>query len=142
MNEKIEGRKPGGEGAAVIGGGIVITGDVACAGEMQIGGQVIGDVRCATLFIDEAGEVKGNVQAERLRLSGIIDGAVDVGDLAIEATGQALGTVTYERLKISAGGMVNGTLRQREVAATRPADPSLHKVVDLDAAKPRRVYVD
>lgn len=140
--DRADGRK-GNEAAAIIGGGVVITGDVACVGELQIGGQIIGDVKCGTLFVDEGGEIKGDVQAERLRLSGTIDGTVDTGDLAIESTGHAIGNITYERLKVNAGGVIDGTLRHRPVEQAMPA-PATHeqKVIDIDASKPRRVYID
>lgn len=145
--EKLDARKGTNEAASVIGGGVTITGDVECAGELQIGGHIIGDVRCGTLFVDEGGEIQGEVQAERLRLSGTIDGTIDTRDLAIESTGRAAGTLTYERLKVNAGGVIEGTLRHRaptEPAASAPVpfEAEQPKVVELEAAKPRRVYID
>lgn len=142
MMEKADTRKAASEGAAIIAGKLTITGDVSCAGELQVGGQIIGDVRCGTLFVEEGGEIKGDVEAERLRLSGVIDGAIDTRDLAVESTGHAMGTLTYERLKVSAGGVIEGTLHHRAAEPSVRSEPEQPKVIDLDAAKPRRVYVD
>jgi len=143
MMEKADNRKAASDGAAIIAGKLTITGDVSCEGELQVGGHIVGDVRCGTLFVEEGGEIKGDVEAERLRLSGTIDGTVDTRDLAVESTGHAIGTLTYERLKVSAGGVIEGTLHHRAAEPSVRAEPiETPKVVDLDAAKPRRVYVD
>lgn len=139
--EKSDPRKTA-ETGAIIGGGVTVTGDVECDGELQIGGRIIGDVRCATLFIDEGGVVKGTIQAERVRLSGSVDGDIDTGDLAIESTGHASGTLTYARLKVNAGGVIEGALRHRQIEAPVVGETERLKLVDTDAPKSRRVYVD
>lgn len=140
--DKADIRKTASDGAAIIAGKLTITGDISCEGELQVGGQIIGDVRCGTLFVEEGGAIKGDVEAERLRLSGTVDGTIDTRDLAVESTGHAMGTLTYERLKVSAGGVIEGSLHHRATEPVTRSEPEQPKVVDLDAAKPRRVYVD
>jgi cytoskeletal protein CcmA (bactofilin family) len=123
-----------------IGAGVTVTGDVECEGEMQISGQVNGDVRCKVLFVEAGGAIAGNVSAEQVRISGVVDGNIATGDLAIEQSGKASGIISYARLKVAAGGALKGTLEQTEgsSAASGPL-----KLVEPPAnAEGRRVFGD
>ena len=130
---------------ATISSGVVITGEVSSTVDLQIDGQINGDVRCTTLFLGESGLVKGNVHAERIRVSGAIEGNVIAGDLAVETTGRIRGDIGYDRLKVTAGAVVEGMMKHR---ANEPAgsasDPGPLKLVEKNeaAAQPRRVFVD
>lgn len=145
--DKVEGREKATRGtAAMISAGVVVTGDVECATDLQIAGRVQGDVRCSTVFVDEGGAVTGGIHAERVRVSGAVEGTVEAGDLAIEPGGRVSGTITYARLKVSAGGVVEGNFTHRAGAApvAVPAAPEngLKLVEPVEPVNPRRVYVD
>lgn len=130
---------------ATISSGVVITGEVSSTVDLQIDGQITGDVRCTTLYLGESGLVKGNIQAERIRVSGGIEGNVVAGDLAIEATGRIRGDVGYNRLKVTAGAVIEGMMKHRASEAVAPAaDSTPLKLVGTGdaAAQPRRVFVD
>jgi cytoskeletal protein CcmA (bactofilin family) len=121
-----------------IGLGVVVTGDVQCDSEMQISGQVNGDVRCKVLFVEAGGQIRGNIWSEQVRISGTVEGNIETGDLAIEQTGKATGNITYSRLKVSAGGALAGTLQQNESAT--PAAGPLKLVEPPASTEPRRVF--
>lgn len=123
---------------AGIGPGVIVTGDVQCASEMQIAGHVNGDVKCKILFVEKEGVISGKVVAEQIRISGTIDGEIETGDLAIEETGRASGNIQYARLKVTAGGLISGTLRhQSEVKSGATAGPL--KLVDPPASTETRL---
>jgi cytoskeletal protein CcmA (bactofilin family) len=103
---------------SVIGGGIIITGNIEAEVDLEIAGQVNGDVRCATLILGEKSVIRGSVYAERVRASGVIEGSVETRDLAVEATARISGDVTYSRIRIANGGIVDGKM------AYRPLDES------------------
>lgn len=126
---------------AAITAGLTIRGNVEGAAELQIGGQVEGDVQCHTLFLEEGGAVTGDITAERIRVAGTVEGTIDAADVAIEPTGRVAGTVNYTRLKISAGGVLEGTVKRRP-AETAPEGGNLKLVEPAEAAKPRRVFID
>jgi cytoskeletal protein CcmA (bactofilin family) len=98
---------------SVIGGGITVTGNIEATVDLDLQGKVHGDVKCATLILGEAAEIKGSVFAERVRASGTIEGSVETGDLAVEATARLTGDVTYSRIRIANGGIVDGKLIYR-----------------------------
>lgn len=125
---------------AVISAGIVVTGNVACEGDLQINGRVEGDVRGTTVFIDQGGSVEGAVEAERLRVCGSVTGRITVNDLAVESNGVVGGETSYERLKVAAGGVVEGTLAHRQKKQAAQDEQSL-KLVPAPA-NPRHVFVD
>jgi cytoskeletal protein CcmA (bactofilin family) len=144
--ERSDGRdKQGRDTMSIIGPGVMITGDVECSTDLQIEGRVAGEVRCSTLFVGEDGCIEGTIQAERVRVSGKVEGAIFAGDLGIEASAHVKGELVYSRLKVTAGGVVEGTLKHR--AADAAAEGASLKLVEpppppQQPAQPRRVYVD
>jgi cytoskeletal protein CcmA (bactofilin family) len=136
--------KQGRDTMSIIGPGVVIAGDVECSTDLQIDGRVNGEVRCATLFVGEEGSVEGTIQAERVRVSGKVEGTIMAGDLGIEASARVKGELVYTRLKVTAGGVIEGTLKYR--AADSAAESTNLKLVEphpaQQPAQPRRVYVD
>lgn len=130
--------------AASITAGIVITGDVECAGALQISGRVQGEVRCPTVFVDEGGSVLGGVHAERVRVSGTVEGTIEAGDLAIEPGGRVSGTIGYARLKVTAGGIAEGNLQHRGSEAVQPSGKGEKRraVEEIAGGNRRSIYVE
>lgn len=97
--------------SSVIGSDITITGNIEATVDLLIEGKVNGDVRCQTLLLGEESVIKGNIYAERVRVSGSVEGAIESRDLAIEAAGSVVGDVTYARLKVAIGGVMEGSMK-------------------------------
>jgi cytoskeletal protein CcmA (bactofilin family) len=112
------------EGPSVIGSGIFVDGDIEANVELQIRGKVAGNVRCETLILGEHGEIRGNVVADRVRLSGLVDGAIDTADLAIEATARVQGDLTYSRIKMATGAVVQGRMSHVERGDSADSAPA------------------
>lgn len=121
------------EGPSLIGSGIFVEGNIVANVELQIRGKVVGDVRCDTLVLSEHGEIRGNVVADRVRLSGSVEGSIDTGDLAIEATARVQGDLTYSRIKMATGAVVQG--RMSHVAREDVADAEPVAMTDLPQAR-------
>ncbi|MDB5672345.1 MAG: polymer-forming cytoskeletal [Alphaproteobacteria bacterium] len=98
---------------SVIGGGIVVNGNIEASVDLHLEGTVIGDVTCATLILGEKASIRGSVHAERVKASGLIEGSVDTKDLSVEATAKVVGDVTYSRIRIANGGIVDGRMIHR-----------------------------
>ena len=100
----------GDEGPSIIGSGISVDGDIEADVDLRIRGKVVGNVRCAALVLGEQGEIRGNVVADRVRLSGLVEGAVETGDLALEESARVKGDVTYSRVRMVKGAVVQGRM--------------------------------
>lgn len=134
---------------SAISAGITISGNVACAGDLQISGRIEGEVRGATIFVDEGGVVEGAVEADRLRVCGTVTGTIKVGDLAVESGGVISGETSYERLKVASGGVIEGSFSPRGTAAgqagasaTGAADGESPLKLVGNPVNPRHVFVD
>lgn len=132
------------DAVSIIGPGITITGEVRSTTDLQVDGRINGDIHCATVLLSESGVVTGNIHADRVRVSGTVDGDIEAGDLAIEPSARVKGNVSYIRLKVATGGLIEGTLAHRAVEAAPVVvpEPGNLKLVESEAAPPRRVYVD
>jgi cytoskeletal protein CcmA (bactofilin family) len=130
----------GGSDVSVIGAGIAITGNIEASVDLQIQGKISGDVRCATLLLGEGSEIRGNVVAERVRVSGLVEGSIDTKDLAVEAPARIKGDVTYSRIKIANGGVVDGQMNYKR-AEEEPGSGGRLRLVEEDAPPPRQAAV-
>lgn len=137
------------EGPSLIGRGILVEGNIVADVELQIRGKVVGDVRCDSLVLSERGEIRGNVVADRVRLSGTVEGAIDTGDLAIEATARVHGDLTYSRMKVATGAVVQGRMShvaREDVVEAEPVamtDPPKAQEPPAPPAKARAaIYIE
>jgi cytoskeletal protein CcmA (bactofilin family) len=125
--------------SSVIGADITVTGDIEASVDLLIEGKVNGNVRCQTLLLGESSMIKGNIYAERVRISGFVEGSVETRDLAIESSGSVSGDVSYSRLKVATGGNVEGTMKCK-----RDAEQKL-KLVETPAElqdEPARIVIE
>jgi len=64
---------------SVIGPDVRIVGDIITQGEMQIDGQVEGDITCQTLVVGEGARITGEVSADSVRVHGLRERDVQEG---------------------------------------------------------------
>ncbi len=113
--------------SSVIGADITVTGNIEASVDLLVEGQVKGDVRCQTLFLGSSSLIKGNIYAQRVRVSGTVEGAIEASDVSVENSGSVTGDILYSRLKVATGAKVDGTMK-----CNREAEAKL-KLVDTPA---------
>jgi cytoskeletal protein CcmA (bactofilin family) len=101
---------------SVVAVGAVISGSMSASGDVHIEGQVIGDVRCATLILGKDGDIKGNVTAETATIRGRVIGNVRARTIQLASTGSVEGDLSHAVLIIEEGGVFEGRSK-------RAADP-------------------
>lgn len=106
---------------SVLGGDVVVKGDISASVDLHLDGRVDGDVSCASLVQGQDSVIHGSVSAESARLAGTVEGSIVVRDLVIEASARISGDVTYESLTIEQGSRIEGRLSHRYETATQPA---------------------
>ncbi len=119
---------------SVLGGDVVVKGDISASVDLHLDGRVEGDVSCASLVQGRDSVIQGAVSAESARLAGTVEGSIVVRDLVIQASARITGDVTYESLMIEQGSRIEGRLSHRYDAAIVPtlqAVPSEPAKVEL-----------
>lgn len=93
---------------SVIGPDVRIVGDIHTQGEMQIDGQVEGDITCQVLVVGEGGSISGEISAETVRVHGEVTGKIVAKTVAIARSAKVIGDITHECLEIEAGAHMEG----------------------------------
>ena len=63
-------------GPSIISADVKMTGTIVSQGELDINGQIEGDVRASALTVGETGAVKGEVVAESVVIRGTVEGRI------------------------------------------------------------------
>lgn len=118
---------------SLIGGDVVITGDISATVDLHVDGTINGDIRCAALAQGPDSKINGHVIAQTARLAGLVDGSITADELVIERTARITGDVTYDRITIETGGQVAGRFTHKGGAT----DVAIHgelKLISGDAS--------
>ena len=126
----------GGPTFSVIGGDVIIRGNVEASADLHIDGKVEGDIVCASLVQGESSLVEGSIAAKNARLSGTVKGTITVRELVILRTARIDGDVHYETLTIEQGANVNGRFAPDAAKGAKAAAPA------SQAAKPQPPVLD
>ena len=103
---------------SLIGGDVVITGNISASVDLHIDGQVEGDIECAALAQGPDSVIRGHVTARAARLAGLVDGSITAEELVLESSARVTGDVRYERITIAAGGRIDGHFAHRDSETT------------------------
>lgn len=101
---------------SLIGGDVVVSGNVSASVDLHIDGKVEGDIGCAALVQGADSVIRGHVTASGARLAGLVDGSITADELVIERTARITGDVTYERITIETGAQVDGRFTHKSGA--------------------------
>lgn len=95
---------------SIISANVHVSGDIDSPGEVQLDGEVNGNIRCSALILGEAGRVEGKITADSVTIRGHVDGEI-VGNLVrLEKTAQITGDISHQTISIEAGARISGQL--------------------------------
>ncbi|WP_455373481.1 bactofilin family protein [Limibacillus halophilus] len=98
---------------SVLGSDLKIVGNLISKGDLNIEGEVEGDVNAASVTIGRGAKLNGSVKAERVEVLGDIKGQVDAASVNFAATAHMEGDVLHDSLSMEAGAYINGHVRRR-----------------------------
>jgi cytoskeletal protein CcmA (bactofilin family) len=114
--------KTGAHMASVISKALKITGQLESTEDIQIDGEIEGDVRGVGVKIGQNAKVKGTVYGEDVELSGAIEGKIEAKKVLLTGTARMTGDVVHQDIKIESGAYVSGNLKpETSRSDTRPA---------------------
>jgi cytoskeletal protein CcmA (bactofilin family) len=102
---------------SIIASDMKLVGNVTSEGEIQIDGNVEGDVQCGSLTVGDTGLIKGNVKADSALVRGRITGEIAARSVSLTKTAHVQGNVVHESLMIEPGAYVDGHCRRQDKSA-------------------------
>jgi cytoskeletal protein CcmA (bactofilin family) len=122
---------------SIIGAEMVIHGDFKSGGELHIEGTVEGDIHVKTLTIGKDAAIRGEINAEQVRVCGSVTGCIRAHEVVLTASARVVGDVHHDVLSMEAGALLEGHCRHREAAAHPGASAmSSNEPVRLAPVKP------
>lgn len=97
--------------ASVISKALKITGELESTEDIQIDGQIEGDVRGVGVKIGQNAKVKGTVYGDEVELAGSIEGKIEAKKVILTGTARMTGDVWHHDVKIESGAYINGSLK-------------------------------
>jgi cytoskeletal protein CcmA (bactofilin family) len=118
---------------STIGSGMQVTGNIVCAGALQIFGVVTGDIHAAHLSIREGARVDGKVIAPDAVIEGSFNGTIHGNSVKLQKTAVVEGEIYNKSLAIEEAARFEGVSRRLERAVEGPSAGSstVHAALDL-----------
>ena len=96
---------------SIIGEDLTIRGNVTSKGEIQVDGEIEGDIRCGSLLLGDKSKVTGGVAAEDVVVRGHIVGSVRGLRITLQAQSHVEGDIFHQSLAIEQGQKSNAINR-------------------------------
>ena len=97
---------------SVIGEGLTLVGNATSRGEIQVDGEVQGDIQCAQLLVGETATITGGVMAEDVIVRGKILGSIRGLRVTLQASSHVEGDIYHQSLAIEQGAFFEGKSRR------------------------------
>jgi cytoskeletal protein CcmA (bactofilin family) len=112
---------------SVIDAWLRINGNLESEGEVQVDGQIQGDIRCAHLTVGRDALVNGNITADEVVVRGKVMGCIRGNRVILQDCAHVESEVFHKKLSIEEGACFEGTSRRcddplnAELPVTKPA---------------------
>ena len=120
--------------ASVISKALKITGQLESTEDIQIDGEIDGDVRGVGVKIGQNAKVKGTVYGEEVELAGAIEGKIEAKKVILTGTARMTGDVVHQDIRIESGAYVSGNLKP-EIGKS-DTKPALKPMAHTSSASP------
>ena len=97
--------------ASVISKALKITGQLESTEDIQIDGEIDGDVRGVNVKVGSGARIKGTVYGETVELAGSVDGKIEAKKVMLTGTSHMSGDVIHQDIKIESGAFIDGHLK-------------------------------
>ena len=97
--------------ASVISKALKITGELESTEDIQVDGQIDGDVRGVGVKIGQNARVKGTVYGDEVELAGTVEGRIESKKVILAGTARMTGDICHQDIKIESGAYISGSLK-------------------------------
>jgi cytoskeletal protein CcmA (bactofilin family) len=98
---------------SVLGGDLVIEGDVTSDGPVNVQGRLVGSVRAPVVVVAGSGHVDGSVLAHDLSVDGAVSGTITARIVKFAKGAIVQADVIHQQITIEAGAEIQGRLHRR-----------------------------
>jgi cytoskeletal protein CcmA (bactofilin family) len=99
---------------SVIDAWLTITGNLQSEGEVQVDGQIQGDIRCAHLTVGRDALVNGNITAEEVVVRGKVKGVIRANRVILQDSAHVESEIFHKKLSIEEGACFEGTSYRKD----------------------------
>jgi len=99
---------------SIIGEDLTIEGNVLSKGEIQVDGQIKGDVHCGSLLLGDKAQVDGSVVAEDVVIRGKVMGSIRGLRVTLQSQSHVEGDIHHQSLAIEQGAYFEGKSRRSD----------------------------
>jgi cytoskeletal protein CcmA (bactofilin family) len=99
---------------SIIGEDLTITGNVISKGDIQVDGEIQGDVQCGSLLLGDKSQIIGGAAAEDVLVRGRVVGSIKGLRVTLQAQSHVEGDIYHASLAIEQGAYFEGKSRRCE----------------------------
>lgn len=114
---------------SVLSKALKITGQIETTENIQIDGNVEGDVKGVNVKIGNGARVKGTVRGEEVEVAGTVDGKVEAKKVFLTGTARMTGDILHDEIKIDSGAYIDGHCKP-EYGKSKHATPPFKTVAN------------
>ena len=124
--------------ASVIGADLTITGNLESKGEVQIEGEVQGDIHADRIVIGERARITGALIADEIVIRGNVQGSIRGNTVTFQSASRVEGDVFHKSLAIEQGAFFEGKSRRSDDPMSVRAPPTACRRRPPDGCHPGR----
>jgi cytoskeletal protein CcmA (bactofilin family) len=120
---------------SMISSDLKVTGNLETAGDIQIEGEIEGDVRAHLLTIGESAVLRGEVVADDIVVNGRVIGRIRGLKVRLTASARVEGDVIHKTIAIESGAHFEGSVRRHEDPLGDNAGKPIRQLEDRSKVK-------
>ena len=93
---------------SVIDAGLVINGNLQSERDVQVDGELNGDIRCSQLIVSRDATINGNIVADEVVVRGKVKGIIRADQVMLQDTAQVESEIFHKSLVIEQGATFDG----------------------------------
>jgi cytoskeletal protein CcmA (bactofilin family) len=100
--------------ASVIGADLSINGNLQSAGEVQIEGNIEGNLTASRIVVGQNAKINGNLIADDVIIQGSVNGSIRGNRVTLQSSSKVDGDIVHQSLAIEQGAFFEGKSRRAE----------------------------
>lgn len=123
-------------GESRIGSDLAVIGNLVSKGEIQIDGEVQGDLHAANIVVGESARITGGIVADEVIVRGSVMGSIRGKRVVLQSSSKVEGDIFHSQLAIEQGAFFEGKSRRMDDPTAGVQRPDVPLPAGLNGAGP------